>query len=74
MKITDLLKLNGIELNPKIETKSEAIDKLVDLMNGYGNLENKEEYKEAVLARESLSTTGIGDNIAIPHALSLIHI
>lgn len=67
MKITDLLKLNGIELNPKIETKSEAIDKLVDLMNGYGNLENKEEYKEAVLARESLSTTGIGDNIAIPH-------
>ncbi len=68
MRITDLLKLNGIELNPKIETKSEAIDKLVDLMNGYGNLKNKEEYKEAVLARESLSTTGIGDNIAIPHA------
>ncbi len=32
------------------------------------NLNNKEEYKKAVLAREELSTTGIGDGIGIPHA------
>ena len=37
-------------------------------MNDTGRLNDKEAYKEAVLARESLSTTGIGDNIAIPHA------
>ena len=68
MKITDLLKKNGIAINPEVKTKEEAINTLVDLMDTTGRLNNKEEYKNAVLARESLSTTGIGDNIAIPHA------
>ncbi|MEW8955995.1 fructose-specific PTS transporter subunit EIIC [Clostridium sp.] len=68
MKITDLLNKNGIELSTNIRTKEEAIDKLVNLMSNTGNLNNKDEYKKAVLDRESLSTTGIGDGIAIPHA------
>ena len=67
MRITDLLKKEGIELNVKINNKSEAINRLVDLMDNTGNLSNKEEYKKTVLAREELSTTGIGDGIAIPH-------
>ncbi|MBY0755758.1 fructose-specific PTS transporter subunit EIIC [Clostridium sardiniense] len=70
MRITDLLKEQGIELNSKVSNKAEAIDKLVDLMDQAGNLNNKEEYKEAVLKREELSTTGIGDGIAIPHGKS----
>lgn len=68
MKITDLLNKKSIAINPKVTSKEGAIDKLVDLMNLSGNLNNKEEYKKAVLAREELSTTGIGDGIAIPHA------
>lgn len=68
MKITDLLKKNGIELSPKVKTKEEAINKLVDLMDSTANLNDKETYKAAVWAREALSTTGIGDGIAIPHA------
>ncbi|MBU3209732.1 fructose-specific PTS transporter subunit EIIC [Clostridium algidicarnis] len=68
MKIIDLLNKNGIELNPIIKTKNEAISRLVDLMDGRGILLNKEEYKNEVLKREELSTTGIGDGIAIPHA------
>ncbi|PRR84117.1 PTS system fructose-specific EIIABC component [Clostridium vincentii] len=68
MKITDLLKISGIDLNTKVSTKDEAITKLVDLMDSLGNLNDKEAYKKAVLERESLSTTGIGDQIAIPHA------
>ncbi|MBU3227019.1 PTS fructose transporter subunit IIABC [Clostridium algidicarnis] len=68
MKIIDLLNKNGIELNPIIITKNEAISRLVDLMDGRGILLNKEEYKNEVLKREELSTTGIGDGIAIPHA------
>ena len=68
MKITDLLKKNGIAINPNVKNKEEAIDKLVNLMSATGKLNNKEEYKKAVLAREELSTTGIGDGIAIPHA------
>lgn len=68
VKITDLLKKNGVAINPNVKTKEEAINKLVDLMASTGRLNDKEAYKKAVLERESLSTTGIGDNIAIPHA------
>lgn len=69
MKITDLLNKKSIAINPnKVYSKEEAIDKLVDLMDLSGNLNNKEEYKNEVLKREELSTTGIGDGIAIPHA------
>lgn len=67
MKIVDLLHKNGIDLNFSPSSKAEAIDKLVDLMDSTGNLINKNEYKEAILAREALSTTGIGEGIAIPH-------
>ena len=68
MRITDLLKKQGIALNVKVSSKDEAIDKLVNLMDDSGNLNDKKEYKNKVLERESLSTTGIGDGIAIPHA------
>lgn len=70
MKITDLLNKNSISINPKINSKEEAINILVKLMNDSGKLKDKNEYKKAVLERESLSTTGIGDGIAIPHAKS----
>lgn len=68
MKITDLLSKNGILINPKVNSKKDSINTLVDLMGTTGKLNDKEEYRKAVFKRESLSTTGIGDNIAIPHA------
>ena len=67
MRIVDLLHEQGIDLNFNPKNKSEAIDMLVDLMDKTGNLNDKQGYKEAILAREDLSTTGIGDGIAIPH-------
>lgn len=70
MKITDLLRAEGISLDATISGKSEAIDTLVDLMNAAGNLHDKNAYREAVLTREASSTTGIGEGIAIPHAKS----
>lgn len=41
---------------------------MVSLMDKQGNVSDKEVYKEAVLERENLSTTGMVDGIAIPHA------
>lgn len=70
MKITDLLKKSSISINPKVNSKEEAINVLVKLMSDSGKLKDKNEYRKAVLERESLSTTGIGDGIAIPHAKS----
>ncbi len=70
MKITDLLKQEGIELNGQVKTKQEAIDKMVDLMNATGVIRDKEVYKASVLKREEEGTTGIGEGIAIPHGKS----
>lgn len=67
MRIVDLLHKQGINLDFNPSTKEQCINQLVDLMDKTGNLNNKEEYKKAILAREELSTTGIGDGIAIPH-------
>ncbi len=68
MRITDLLSQDSINLNFTANTKNEAINILVDLMMSTGNISNREEYKQAILTREELSTTGIGEGIAIPHA------
>lgn len=67
MKIIDLLNKEGINLDFNPKTKEQCINELVGLMDNTGNLIDKEEYKKAILAREELSTTGIGDGIAIPH-------
>ena len=68
MRIIDLLSTQSVDLNFQVNSKAEAIDKLVDLMNSTGNISDREAYKKAILAREELSTTGIGEGIAIPHA------
>lgn len=70
MKITDLLKSISVDVDATVNSKDDAIDHLVDLMAKQGNLKNKEEYKQGIYAREELSTTGIGEGIAIPHAQS----
>ena len=68
MRITDLLDKKSVTLDLVASTKMEAIDKMVDLVENSGNLNNKEEYKKAIIAREEMSTTGIGEGVAIPHA------
>ncbi|MDO4289120.1 MAG: fructose-specific PTS transporter subunit EIIC [Eubacterium sp.] len=67
MRITDLLKKEGIDLQGRSATKEETINHLVDLMDATGNLKDKAGYKAAVIAREEQGTTGIGEGIAIPH-------
>lgn len=70
MKITDLINKKSVDLNLPSNDKAKTIDAMVELMNKGGNLNNKNEYKEAIIARENLSTTGIGEGVAIPHAKS----
>lgn len=68
MRIVDLINKNSISLNLNSNNKHDVIDELVDLVYKSGNLNDKNEYKEAILAREELSTTAIGEGVAIPHA------
>lgn len=72
MRITDLLSEDSIALNVKAKSKKEIIDKVVDMMDATGNIEDKAEYKKLVLKREEEGTTGVGEGIAIPHGKSSI--
>ena len=68
MKITDLLKKEGVALNLKPADKEAVIDIMVDLHDKVGNLNDKAAYKEAIKAREAQGSTAVGMGIAVPHA------
>ena len=58
MRITELLQDATIDLGVKVNSKEEAIDHLVNLLDQSGKLNDKEIYKESVLNREKQSTKG----------------
>lgn len=70
MRITDLLNKESIMLNAAPKNKAEAIDLLVDLQVKGGKIADKQAYKQGILAREAMSSTAVGEGIAIPHAKS----
>ncbi|MCR5808242.1 MAG: fructose-specific PTS transporter subunit EIIC [Clostridiales bacterium] len=70
MRITDLLKKEGIRIGAAPADKAEAIEQLVALHELCGNLNDTAAYREGILAREAMGTTAIGMEIAIPHAKS----
>lgn len=62
--------MESIKLNASPKTKQEAIEELIDLQVKGGKIADREAYKEGILAREAMSTTAVGEGIAIPHAKS----
>lgn len=67
MKITDLLKKDSIDLNVETSNKEEILKKAAELMSKNGNIIDKDEYLKLVMKREEEGSTGIGEEIAIPH-------
>ena len=70
MRIIDLLSEDRILLGASAQTKEQAIDQMVELQAKSGSLKDKEVYKQAILAREQMSSTAIEAGIAVPHAKS----
>ncbi|MGN0136419.1 fructose-specific PTS transporter subunit EIIC [Anaerotignum sp.] len=70
MRISELLQKESIGIGKRPRNKNAAIDQLVELLAKSGNLKDKGKFKQAILEREKLSTTGIGEGIAIPHGKS----
>ena len=70
MKITDLLRKDGIALGVDAADQNAAIDKLIELHSKVGNLKDAEEFKKAILAREEKGSTAVGMGIAVPHGKS----
>lgn len=59
-----------VNLNLQAKTKEEAIIEMIDLLAADNVVTDKKQFKDAIYEREELSTTAIGNGIAIPHARS----
>lgn len=70
MRIVDLLDVKSILIGASPASKAETIDALVDLQVKGGRIADAAEYRKGILAREALSSTAVGEGIAIPHAKS----
>lgn len=52
----------------EVETRDQALETLVDLLNASNKLKDKDVFLQAIIDREKIVTTGIGMGVAIPHA------
>ncbi|MGL4569358.1 MAG: fructose PTS transporter subunit IIA, partial [Fusobacteriaceae bacterium] len=68
MKITEMLTKDTMDLNLKAENKNQVIDRMVDILFQSKKISDREVFKEGILKRESQSSTGLEEGIAIPHA------
>lgn len=71
MKISDYLRKELIFLNIEKETKKEVIKEIAEFMKSAKDIINFEEFLKDIFEREEISSTGIGEGIAIPHARTL---
>lgn len=68
MDIRELLLKDAMIMDLKATTKEAAIDEMIDKYYDVGVIDDKELYRADILKRESETSTGIGDGIAMPHA------
>ena len=68
MSITDILNETGIAINLKSKNKHDVLNELVDMLHQTYDLGNIEDIRKAIFEREKLSSTGICNGLAIPHA------
>lgn len=68
MKITDFLTPEGVAPDVEAAGKREALAMLVDALAAAEPAVQPARLVEALLERERIGSTGIGDGVAIPHA------
>lgn len=66
-KLSELIKKENI-LFLETEGMEDTIELLVENANKFNKIFDKKRFKEAVLEREELVSTGIGLGVALPHA------
>lgn len=67
MKITDFLDRKAIKIGINSTTKEDILKELVDILAEVKDIGDQKSILKALLERESLGSTGIGQGIAIPH-------
>ncbi|MCE2078420.1 PTS fructose transporter subunit IIABC [Streptococcus thermophilus] len=68
MKIQDLLNKKVMLLDLQATTKEAAIDEMINSLVDNGVVTDFDVFKAGIMARESQTSTGLGDGIAMPHS------
>ncbi|WP_314579218.1 fructose-specific PTS transporter subunit EIIC [uncultured Streptococcus sp.] len=68
MKIQDLLRKDVMLLDLQATEKKAVIEEMIQSLVDHGYVTDFEAFKEGILAREALTSTGLGDGIAMPHS------
>ena len=70
MTLLDILSPRSVLVGLQGETKEEIIKELVGSLESGAVVTDREKVLQAVIEREKIMSTGIGDGIAIPHGKS----
>lgn len=68
MKINDILLKELMIMDLQATTKEGVIDEMIASLSANGIINDAAVYKEGIMKRESQTSTGLGDGIAMPHA------
>ncbi len=68
MKIQDLLRRDVMLLDLQATEKTAVIEEMIKSLVDHGYVTDFETFKEGILAREALTSTGLGEGIAMPHS------
>ena len=68
MKISEILTKNNIIKDLKSFDKESVLEELSNFLKDRGEIPNKKNLLLSLIEREKLGSTGIGENVAIPHA------
>lgn len=61
---------NLVIIQNEIKNKNALLKQMVELLYKQDRITNKDKFYKEVLEREKIQSTGIGENVAIPHAKS----
>ena len=68
MSLIDYINKESIMIDVQETDKERFLSKMVERLDSCGLLVNKDDAEHAIIAREQLMSTGVGNGIAIPHA------
>ena len=68
MQIKDFVSEQGIVFSPSVSSKKRALEILSETLAFQDNNLSKNKVLDALLAREKLGSTALGNGIAIPHS------
>lgn len=70
MRLKEILSEERVKIPLENTEKEKIIEEMVNLIDNSLPLENKNQVLKAVLDREAVMSTGVGDEVAIPHGKS----